>query len=314
MASTKKGKPDVRLKEFFRYNEYFADLFNECLFGGEEVIKPDDLQEADTDVAGTVSKNSLSQDYEKALDVVKKSAYGIDFVVLGLENQNKIHYAMPLRVMQGDVLLYLKELNEIKKKHEKEDYETSDEFLSRIMKNDRLHPVITLCVYYGDQEWDGPKCLKDMFKIPAKMKNFISDYKMNLIEVRESGKLKFSNPQVNAVFEILRKLYENDYNYIIEKYANVKLDPDVGLLIGSITRTKSITEQATGAKKKGEWFSMITAMQEFAQEYENKGRKSIIRIASKAQEMHVIVDYDRLEKDPAYQDEICNLLGITQDK
>lgn len=58
-----------------------------------------------------------------------------------------------------------------------------------------------------------------------------------------------------------------------------------------------------------EWFSMITAMREFAQECEEKVRKNIIQIASKAKEIGVKVDYDLLGKDPAYQNEICNLLG-----
>ncbi len=54
---------------------------------------------------------------------------------------------------------------------------------------------------------------------------------------------------------------------------------------------------------------MITAMREFAQECEEKVRKNIIQIASKAKEIGVKVDYDLLGKDPAYQNEICNLLG-----
>lgn len=52
---------------------------------------------------------------------MKKTAYGVDFVILGLENQCKIHYAMPLRTILGDALSYLKEYNEIaaRNKHEK---------------------------------------------------------------------------------------------------------------------------------------------------------------------------------------------------
>lgn len=50
---------------------------------------------------------------QKVLDVVKKTAYGVDFVILGLENQSKIHYAMPLRHMTGDAFSYLKEYQEV---------------------------------------------------------------------------------------------------------------------------------------------------------------------------------------------------------
>ena len=118
----------------------------------------------------------------------------MDFVILGLENQQKIHYAMPLRIMQGDVMLYMKEYNEIQKEHKKNPDETSGEFLSKFKKTDRLHPVITICVYYGEEEWDGPKCLTDMLKISDKMEALVSDYKMNFLEIKKSESMNFKPP------------------------------------------------------------------------------------------------------------------------
>ena len=35
-------------------------------------------------------------------DVVKKMAFGVEFVVFGIESQQNIHYAMPLRAMLYD--------------------------------------------------------------------------------------------------------------------------------------------------------------------------------------------------------------------
>ena len=52
--------------------------------------------------------NGHAETVQKVLDVVKKTAYGVDFVILGLENQSKIHYAMPLRHMIGYAFYYLK--------------------------------------------------------------------------------------------------------------------------------------------------------------------------------------------------------------
>ena len=50
------------------------------------------------------------------------------------------------------------------------------------MKTDRLHPVISLCVYYGEKEWDGSFSLTDMLVIPEKLKMLVSDYKMNIFK------------------------------------------------------------------------------------------------------------------------------------
>lgn len=46
-----KIKPDTILKNFWRDNHHFADLFNAALFDGEQVLNPDDLLEVDTDVS-----------------------------------------------------------------------------------------------------------------------------------------------------------------------------------------------------------------------------------------------------------------------
>lgn len=149
-------KPDTILKTFWRDNDHFADLFNAALFDGEQVLNPADLMEVDTDVSSMVKFNNHAETVQKVLDVVKKTAYGVDFVIWGLENQSKIHYAMPLRHMIGDSLSYLKEYNEIAARNKAEKgCESSDEFLSNLKRTDRLHPVISLCVYYGEKEWDG---------------------------------------------------------------------------------------------------------------------------------------------------------------
>lgn len=60
------------------------------------------------------------------------------------------------------------------------------EFLSGFAHGDRLIPVLTLCVYWGDREWDGPKNLHEMLDIPPdflQYKDKIADYKLNLLEV-----------------------------------------------------------------------------------------------------------------------------------
>ena len=44
-----KLKTDTVLKNFWRDNAWFADLFNAVLFHGDHVIKPETLKEADTD-------------------------------------------------------------------------------------------------------------------------------------------------------------------------------------------------------------------------------------------------------------------------
>ena len=266
-AERNKVKPDTILKNFWRDNNRFADLFNAALFNGEPVIDPDDLSEVDTDVSSMLKFNGHAETVQKVFDVVKKSAYGVDFVIWGLENQAKIHYATPLRHMIGDAFSYLKEYNKIASRNRKDkNFSSSDEFLSNLKKTDRLHPMITLCVYYGENEWDGPFSLIDMLEIPEKLKPLVSDYKMNLIELRTSESLHFHNKDVYTVFDVCRSIYHRNYDKIHTVYAEQVIPAELGVVIGAITESQKLIDHALESEEKGGQINMCTALEELKKE------------------------------------------------
>lgn len=47
-GKTKTLTPDIVLKNYWDNREHFADLFNAVLFGGQQVIRPQDLEDEDT--------------------------------------------------------------------------------------------------------------------------------------------------------------------------------------------------------------------------------------------------------------------------
>ena len=216
--------------------------------------------------------NNHVETIQRIWDVVKKTAYGVDFVIWGLENQCKIHYAMPLRTMLGDALSYLKKYNEIaaRNKHEK-DFSSSDEFLSGLKKTDRLHPVISLCVYYGEDEWDGPLSLTDMLCIPEHLTPLVSDYKMNLIQIRNSDSLIFHNNEVHTVFDLSRLIYNKEFDKIQSTYMNQKFDTELSLVIGTITNTKSFINHALQSDSEGGSINMCRAFEKWQEECIQKG-------------------------------------------
>lgn len=219
MSPRNTAKADIVLKNFWKDNAHFADLFNAVLFDGEQKLHPEDLREADVDLSSVLKFNGHIETIQRLRDVVKKTAYGMDFVIWGIENQQKIHYAMPLRHMIEDALSYLKEYNEIAKKNlDEKTTNTKDEFLSRFKKTDRLHPVITLCIYYGEKEWDGATSLKEMLELPDYLENLVPDYKMNLLQLRNSENLKFKNKDVQTIFDVSRLIYGKNYGKITSIY------------------------------------------------------------------------------------------------
>ena len=267
------AKADAVLKNFWKDNARFADLFNAVLFDGEQKLRPEDLKEADVDLSSILKFNGYVETIQRLRDVVKKTAYGMDFVIWGIENQQKIHYAMPLRHMIEDALSYLKEYNEIAKKNmEEKDTSTKEEFLSKFKKTDRLHPVITLCIYYGEKEWDGAVSLKEMLELPDYMEHLVPDYKMNLIQLKDSEGLHFKNKDVQTIFELSRLIYQKKYGKITSIYKSKEITSELGIVIGAITESQQLINYAAEMEIGGGQFNMWRALEALVEYGIEEGR------------------------------------------
>lgn len=272
--NTNTHQKDVTLKTFWRDNEHFADLFNATVFNGKQVLKPNKLTEMDTDVSATIQSKSYNESITRNRDVVKKMSDGVEFNILGLEIQDKTHYAMPLRTMTYDALGYIKEYNDIKKQHKlnKDSFSSPEEFLSGIDKYDRFHPIITLVLYYGESLWDGPTCLSDMMiSMPDNIKAYFSDYKLNLIQILDSDKYTFYNEDVRDIFYIARSIYNKDIDAILSKYKTRNVDNEVMKLISVLTATPQIMNLCKPNEQGGK-VNMCKAMEELKAEWQNESR------------------------------------------
>ena len=185
------GVKDTVTTKYMRQNEIFADAFNYFVYGGEQVINPESLEELDTreiDVPYGGEKGA-KQPVQKTRDVIKSVIAMMDkrtaYLLLAIENQSNIHYAMPVKNMVYDALQYAKQVEEAAASHKLSgDYKgvDSDEYLSGFMKADHLLPVVTLVIYFASKEWDGPLSIHEMFAgQDARVLAFVPDYKINLI-------------------------------------------------------------------------------------------------------------------------------------
>ena len=107
---TQNLKPDTVLKNYWNDNGQFADFFNAVLFGGEQVVSAEDLEDVDTEESSVLEHREYAESIKTSRDhikICKKSlAHGVEFVMLGIESQEHIHYAMPMRVMGYDYGTY----------------------------------------------------------------------------------------------------------------------------------------------------------------------------------------------------------------
>ena len=104
------GKPNVVTKQYMKDNARFADACNFFLFHGEQMIKPEDLAEKDVTELALPKGLKGAVAIEKIRDVLKgccvKTAGGVTYLIVGVENQADVHYAMVIRNMLYDALNY----------------------------------------------------------------------------------------------------------------------------------------------------------------------------------------------------------------
>ena len=270
-SKKKIDKPDTAMKTFWRNNERFADLFNAVAFNGRQVINPDELTEMDTDVSGIIQFNDYNESLVRTRDIIKKFYNGIEFTILGLELQTNPHYAMPVRALLYDGLGYLKECNEFRNLHKAEhDFDSDKSFLSGMNKSDRIHPIITL-IFYGESPWDGPIRLSDMMTdIPEELRPFFSDYKINLVQILDSGRYQFYNEDVRDVFDITQKIYTKNLTALSKEYSNKYIDNEIINLVTTITGFSKLSDIFKESDDGGE-ATVWKCVEEMENEWVQKG-------------------------------------------
>ena len=250
------GLKDSVTKDYIHNNKVFADAFNYFIYEGEPVIDPQSLIEIDTTELAVPyyanEKNGMQTEAEQRFrDALKATTImyndNATYVILGVENQTEVNYAMPVKNLVYDALQYGRQVTELARKHRNEWKERhpgkkpkSEEFISGVTKEDRLTPVITLVIHFGDSRWDGPMSLKEMMTTgDEKILSYVPDYKVNLIEParmtsEEIGKFQST---LREVFRFIK--YAKDKNklmdYVQSENRLTSLDVDAAKVIKVIT-------------------------------------------------------------------------------
>lgn len=198
---------DMVLQRYLSDNERYADLINGCRFGGRQVLKASDLSEMDTQTGYWLrTKGKRKWRRQRYRDLSRKAAFGINFAIIGAENQKEVHYLMPLRSMGYDVDEYERQAAAIKKWIRKQKGISRSEFLSGFGKNSKLHPCVTLVLYYGE-EWDGSRDLHgllDFTDIPEELKSLVNNYELHLLEIRKIEDTSVFRTDLKQVFDFIR--------------------------------------------------------------------------------------------------------------
>ena len=218
---------DVGWKGFLSDDQRYADVINGFACGGCQIVKESDLQELDTQTGflkatgfalslrKTDAKEATGRKLRSKLgrkiwlrDMIRRVAFGINFAIIGIENQEIMDYSLPLRNLAYDTGEYEKQATRIRKNVRKTPQGLSrGEYLYGFRKDSKLHPVVTFVLYAGKEAWDGATALRelvDLTDIPMGLQEMVQDYKINLIEIRKLEDTSVFKTDVRQVFDFIR--------------------------------------------------------------------------------------------------------------
>ena len=306
------GTADMVTKEYMRENAVFADAFNYLIYNGKKVIDPAKLKEIDpTEIAlpfgdeekagedkkgkvqetewssvknGSVRKKPAGRAgkktdaVQKYRDILKSAVIKQDekmsYVLLGIENQTDVHYAMPVRNAIYDALQYGRQVADIAAEHRrnKKDFtgKSNGEYLSGFLKEDCIKPVITLVIHFGAEEWDGPLSLHEMMSVSdIEILSFVENYRIHLIDpakLTEEQLNKFSTSMREVIGYIKYSKNKDKLLEFLRTDAHRSIEMNAARVIKTITNTPIEVSEEEGE------IEMCKAIEDLIAESEARGR------------------------------------------
>ena len=276
------SEKDIISNNYFKDNERFADLLNGFIFSGQQVIFPEDLQEADISAARIqkMPHEKIKKSQAVIRDVVKYLQFPVRVMLIVLQNQTSIHYAMPVRIMNEEAAEYHAQWRKIAAKHKREKDLYKDEFLSGFSKNDRLNAVISIVLYFGKEPWDGPMNLKEMMdlnEIPSELHEYVTDYPIHILEVHKFDDIQNFRTDLQVVFGFLQnaenknhlRTYVNEHHQEFENLSQEAYD-----MISVMSGTSQLrTLKAKYQNTSGGGISVCKAIDDMIEDGKKEGKR-----------------------------------------
>ena len=237
------GQKDITEKVLEDYNDVFADIINGLLFGGEQEIKPEDLENT------TVHAQYKAEDdkvHELERDIAKYwKEEKVELAICGIENQSTVEKHMPFRIIGYDGSAYRNQLQQERRK---------------------MLPVVTIVLYFGtDRHWNSRKKIKELMEIPKCLDRYVNDYQMHVFEVAWLTEEQISH--FRSDFKVVA-------NFFVQKRKNRDYIPDDPTEIRHVDEVLKLLKVMTGDRRYEEIFRKkkgVRSMCDVAERLEKMG-------------------------------------------
>lgn len=274
------GRKDLYQFNYLDNYERFADQVNGALFGGRQVVKPEELEPEES---RTVYLGREAGEDEQIDNFVDKTCMwrGRQIHIITVQNQSYTDYRMVLRNMLSESIGYHKQWRRKKDAHRKvkDQKKGSDAFLSGIDRGEKFTPIITLIVYCGaEHSWDGARCLYDLLDIDEEMKEYVTNYKLNLYDCHEHDTFREYRTGLRQMFETIR--YGKDKEQLrrvieADREAYTNMDNDTRQLLEVMANVR-ISEEYKKMENGKEKYNMCKAIEDMIADGKMEGRLELL--------------------------------------
>ena len=192
-----------------------------------------------------IDDTKSAEDKKRRRDIVVKTDVDGVCCLFSIEHQSTIDKNMVIRCGNYEMLEYLKQLKNKKLK--------------------RLVPQVMIVFYTGDKKWNTPLELNDYFDIPEELKEYVNDWKIKVVDVKEIDTSKIKDEQTRYFIEAIQEMYKGNYEGL---HRRIKMNRDnfiyAAIITGSLDLIRDLPE--------GDEIDMCEGMERMAEGFRNEGR------------------------------------------
>ena len=139
-------------------------------------------------------------------------------------------------------------------------------YINQVESKKEVYPVGIFVFYTGDKKWNTPLELNDYFDIPEELKEYVNDWKIKVVDVKEIDASKIKDEQTRYFIEAIQEMYKGNYEGL---HRRIKMNRDnfiyAAIITGSLDLIRDLQE--------GDEIDMCEGMERMAEGFRNEGRK-----------------------------------------
>ena len=243
MITTNKLTSDSACRMFFNNDIHFSAFCNAVLFNGKQLINALNLIHFENDSAVIINDTKRAEDKKRRRDIIVRGDIHGVYCLFGIEHQSTIDKEMVIRCGMYEMVEYLKQ----------------------IKKGEKVIPQVMIVFYTGDKKWSAPVKLSDYFDIPEELKEYVNDWKIKVVDVKEIDTSKIKDEQTRYFIEAIQEMYKGNFEGL---HRRIKMNRDnfiyAAIITGSLDLIRDLPE--------GDEIDMCEGMERMAEGFRNEGR------------------------------------------